>query len=70
MNKLFPLINNYNNLQYDTEGLYSITNYNEANLISDIILSNFNSNNLKIIDGTGGLGGNTISFAKKFNSIT
>ena len=71
MNKLFPLINNYNNLLYDTEGLYSITNYVEANLISDIILSNFNPNNyLKILDGTGGLGGNTISFAKKFKSIT
>ena len=42
---------------------YSITNYTEADFISETIINNFNHNSqLKILDGTGGLGGNTISF--------
>jgi 16S rRNA G966 N2-methylase RsmD len=70
LNKFLPNIN-LNKLQYDNEGLYSITHYKDANYISEIIINNFNNNkNLKIIDGTGGLGGNTISFAKYFNNVT
>jgi len=69
LNKLFPEIN-YNKIQYDKEGLYSITNYIEADLISEIIKDNFIDSELKILDGTGGLGGNTISFLKYFKSVT
>jgi 16S rRNA G966 N2-methylase RsmD len=68
---LFPFTEYNNKLQYDNEGLYSITNYKEADYISKIIKSNFiESNNLNILDGTGGLGGNTISFCKYFNLVT
>jgi 16S rRNA G966 N2-methylase RsmD len=67
--ELFP-ITDYTKLQYDTEGLYSITNFNEADNISNILLNNFTNKNLNILDGTGGLGGNTISFAKYFKNVT
>ena len=68
LNKLFPETN-YEKLQYDNEGLYSITNYKEADIISSIIKNNFiSNNNIKIYDGTGGLGGNTISFSKHFKN--
>ena len=67
--ELFPNTD-YTKLQYDTEGLYSITNFNEADNISNILLNNFTNKNLNILDGTGGLGGNTISFAKYFKNVT
>jgi 16S rRNA G966 N2-methylase RsmD len=67
---LFP-ITDYSKLQYDYEGLYSITNPIEAEEISKLIKLNFiNSNLLNIFDGTGGLGGNTINFSKNFNYVT
>ena len=70
INHLFPLTD-YSKLQYDSEGLYSITNPIEAQQISNLIKSNFTDNNLiNIFDGTGGLGGNTINFSKNFNTVT
>jgi len=70
INDLFP-ITEYNRLQYDEEGLYSITNYIDADYISQFLKENFmNSEKLNILDGTGGLGGNTISFSKYFNKVT
>ena len=70
LNKLFPDVD-FKKIQYDTEGLYSITNYNDADIISKLIINNFeNIENLKILDGTGGLGGNSISFSKFFNFVT
>jgi hypothetical protein len=70
LNKLFPETN-YDKIQYDKEGLYSITNYKEADIISSIIKNNFEVNkNIRIFDGTGGLGGNTFSFSKNFKSVT
>jgi 16S rRNA G966 N2-methylase RsmD len=70
LSKLFSDID-LDKIQYDNEGLYSITHYKEANYISKIIKYNFNNNlNLKILDGTGGLGGNTISFGKYFSHVT
>jgi 16S rRNA G966 N2-methylase RsmD len=69
INNLFPLTD-YSKLNYDIEGLYSITNPIEANEISSIIQSNFNDiNNINIFDGTGGLGGNTINFSTHFKSV-
>jgi len=70
IHELFPLID-YNKLQYDDEGLYSITNYTEADIISNFLKDYFfYSDKINILDGTGGLGGNTISFSKYFNSVT
>ena len=70
INNLFPYTD-YSKIQYDSEGLYSITNPLEAEEISQIIKLNFtNSNLLKIFDGTGGLGGNTINFSKNFKDVT
>lgn len=66
--KIFPPIENYHLLSYDTEGLYSITLPIEANEISSIIF-NLLGNNIKICDGTAGIGGNTISFGKKFKNV-
>jgi 16S rRNA G966 N2-methylase RsmD len=73
MKRLFPYTENHKNLLYDKEGLYSITPYIEADHISTLILNNFESsskNNLSILDGNGGLGGNSISFSKYFKNIT
>jgi 16S rRNA G966 N2-methylase RsmD len=69
---LFPYSEKNGNLLYDEEGLYSITPYNEADYISKLILNNFinTNNNLNILDGNGGLGGNSISFSKYFKTVT
>ena len=70
INKLFPLID-YKQIKYDEEGLYSVTHYKDADTISKIILNLFNDiNNLSILDCTGGLGGNSISFCKYFTNVT
>jgi hypothetical protein len=68
INKIFPPTENNHLLSYDTEGLYSITLPPEANEISFIIY-NLLGTNITICDGTAGIGGNTISFGKKFNKI-
>jgi 16S rRNA G966 N2-methylase RsmD len=70
INALFPFTD-YMKLQFDNEGLYSITNFNEADQISKIIIEYFSDSNiLSILDGTGGLGGNTINFSKYFLNVT
>jgi hypothetical protein len=70
INHLFPQID-YTKLLYDNEGLYSITNPIEAEQISQSIKSDFiNPNYINILDGTGGLGGNTINFSQNFKSVT
>jgi predicted RNA methylase len=68
INKIFPMISDNKLLKYDTEGLWSISLPNDAHKISLIILSNYGSN-LSIFDGTAGIGGNVISFAKFFNNV-
>ena len=72
LSKLFP-VTDYTKLQYDTQGLYSITHPKEANDISKIIINELvklNITDFSILDGTGGIGGNTFSFSKYFNKIT
>lgn len=76
LSDLFPDID-YSKLKYDTEGLYSITNYKEADQISNILIENYKNDSvcilnkeITILDGTGGIGGNTISFSKFFEKIT
>ncbi len=66
--KIFPSITNHTLLKYDLEGVWSISLPSDAELITNIIKKN-TINCKKIFDGTGGLGGNVISFSKNFNSI-
>jgi predicted RNA methylase len=66
--KIFPPVNNQSLLQYDLEGVWSISLPSEADLITNIIKKH-TTNCKKIFDGTGGLGGNVISFSKNFNSV-
>jgi 16S rRNA G966 N2-methylase RsmD len=67
--KIFPFIENYADLKYDIEGLWSISNPNDADLVSKEILS-FRNKEIHILDTTAGLGGNTISFCKMFTKVT
>jgi 16S rRNA G966 N2-methylase RsmD len=70
-------ISNKNNirLKITDKGLYSISKYNDSKWISDTIFNFLQNikyksiNNIKIIDGTAGIGGNTISFAKYFSEV-
>ena len=67
--KIFPPVTeNEQNLKYDAEGLWSITYPKEADIISMIIKNELGSN-IKIMDATAGIGGNTISFGKNFNQV-
>ena len=66
--KIFPLITNQSLLKYDSEGMWSISLPLDAELITNIIKKN-TINCKTIFDGTGGLGGNVISFSKNFNSV-
>ena len=62
-------------LKITDKGLYSISKYEDARWISDIIIKliEYNENkkakNLTIIDATAGIGGNTLDFAKLFKSV-
>jgi len=68
INKIFPITPAHLLLKYDMEGLWSISMPNDAKEISLIILNKFGSN-INILDGTAGIGGNVISFAKYFNKV-
>ena len=68
--KIFPPNNNIEKLQYDNEGLYSISHPEDANLISEFIVNYVGYKDLNILDATAGLGGNTISFSKNFKKVT
>jgi 16S rRNA G966 N2-methylase RsmD len=63
--KIFPQNNMLEMLKYDNEGLWSITLPEDADIISQMILSELNSE-ITIMDCTAGLGGNIISFSKFF----
>lgn len=67
--RIFPSSENQEMLSYDLEGLWSISLPSDAELITNIIKAKvLNSGNM--FDGTGGLGGNVISFAKFFKCVT
>jgi 16S rRNA G966 N2-methylase RsmD len=74
-NKLFPKLNGISikNLQIDNESISYITTPSEAEKITSIIESHtikIKQNNLiSIIDATGGVGGDTIAFCKKFGNV-
>lgn len=69
--KIFPppIDNDYSKLTYDTEGLWSLTHPDDAELISKSILE-YVDHNAFIIDTTSGCGGNLISFSKYFTNVT
>jgi len=61
---------NFKNLQLSNIGVYSITDPEKAQIISNIIKQNFSvNNNLVITDATSNMGGNTINFAKNFKHV-
>jgi len=64
-----PRDDDYDLLNYDNEGLWSITHPEDANIISETILK-FNTTESKIIDLTAGCGGNLLSFGKYFKNVT
>jgi len=59
----------YYKLMINTEGVYSITPYKCANTMSQIIFNLFKTEDITIVDSTSNVGGNTISFSKKFNNV-
>lgn len=67
--KIFPSNTEHTMLKYDIEGLWSITLPSEAEIISNIIKKEVGEDAV-IFDGTAGIGGNTISFAKNFKYVT
>lgn len=71
LKKIFPKPNNndYENLNYDEEGLWSITHPEEADKISKSIVDIVKNNDMSIIDLTSGCGGNLISFGKYFKNV-
>ena len=68
INKIFPPTPLLEHLKYDNEGLWSISLPEEADKISKLIIKIIGSNK-KLLDGTAGLGGNTISFSKYFKNV-
>jgi 16S rRNA G966 N2-methylase RsmD len=73
--KIFPLTDNYEKLQFDQEGLWSITHPGKADTISELIKKHYLaknyilSENIFIVDATAGLGGNLISFSNFFGIV-
>ena len=51
----------------DTEGFYSLSYKEDADLLSNIIKEKFGD--VKILDGTAGIGGNSISFGLHFTNL-
>ena len=66
---------NKKKLKITDKGLYSISKHFDAEWITNTILHFFKNKNLEnihkmeIIDGTAGIGGNTINFAKHFSKV-
>jgi 16S rRNA G966 N2-methylase RsmD len=57
------------NIQLDETALYSVTDGKTADIQSNIIDYICGSSNISVIDGTACVGGNTISFAKRFKEV-
>ncbi len=68
-NKLF---NTNHSLKITDVGIYSISKYQDAEWITNVIEKHYESyynrkiSEISIIDGTAGVGGNTLSFSKRF----
>ena len=64
-------INRYN-LKITEEGKYSLSHWKDADKVSVLIeyhMKKYNLKDIDIIDGTAGVGGNTITFSKNFNNV-
>lgn len=58
----------YKDLKISDVGLYSISDYKSADKITDLIINEYGKD-IVITDATANVGGNTISFAKKFKTV-
>ena len=73
LKKIFPepLDKDFSKLNFDSEGLWSITHPNDAFLITSKIKSyGWITEDDTIVDMTAGCGGNVISFIHHFNNVT
>lgn len=71
LDKYFPRMDSkqLEKIQYDDEGLYSITPPSTASTICNEILTRVSSSNAIVFDAFGGLGGNTFSFSSYFSRV-
>jgi 16S rRNA G966 N2-methylase RsmD len=76
VDKIFPLLKqreDYKNLKIDTESLMYVTNYRDSAQICNIVCEHIkkikNPSDCVLIDATGGIGGDTITFAKRFLQV-
>lgn len=79
INKIFPPVRTgmkYNSLKIDETSLMYVTNYKDSNNILDIINTHLvkdmkyeDTKHLTLADATGGVGGDTITFAKHFKRV-
>jgi len=65
---------NKKNLKITDKGLYSISKYYDAQWITDHVIDFLKNKNIdpldvNIIDGTAGIGGNSINFSKYFSKV-
>ena len=58
----------YSQVKLDEEGKYSLSHYDDAMLTAFLIKNKFGD--IKIMDGTGGAGGNSIAFGLIFSDVT
>lgn len=56
-------------IQITNEGLWSVSNYNQANIISSIIKKFYQDRKISIYDFGSGIGGNTWSFINNFSTV-
>jgi len=57
----------YTELKMDEQGKYSLSHYDDAMLTAFLIKNKFGD--VKILDGTGGAGGNSIAFGLLFSDV-
>ena len=76
MSRIFPPLDkrNMSRLRIDRDSTHYISTKEQANEITDLIVGTLTDmglepSGLNIIDGTAGVGGNTISFSKVFNKV-
>ena len=61
------MTNDYQNLKMDLEGSYSLSHKDDADKLSILIKDKYGD--IKIMDATSGIGGNSISFGLNFQSV-
>ena len=57
----------YQNLKSDNEGSYSLSHKEDAYKLSSILKEKYGD--INIMDATGGIGGNSISFGTNFTNV-